>query len=83
MNVPNFIAITYFRCPVFELEPGCSHSTVVSDLCADCGADLRIDNASKPTASVSMIHSVPDLKVSEQVWYTRLFLHVIRYVFMF
>ncbi|XP_026822640.1 RNA polymerase II subunit A C-terminal domain phosphatase isoform X1 [Rhopalosiphum maidis] len=52
--------------PVFELEPGCSHSTVVSDLCADCGADLRIDNASKPTASVSMIHSVPDLKVSEQ-----------------
>jgi len=49
------------------LEPGCSHSTVVSDLCADCGADLRIDNASKPTASVSMIHSVPDLKVSEQV----------------
>ncbi|XP_008183934.1 RNA polymerase II subunit A C-terminal domain phosphatase isoform X3 [Acyrthosiphon pisum] len=52
--------------PVFELEPGCSHSTVVSDLCADCGADLRIDNASKPTASVSMVHSVPDLKVSEQ-----------------
>lgn len=52
---------------MFELEPGCSHSTVVSDLCADCGADLRIDNASKPTASVSMIHSVPDLKVSEQV----------------
>lgn len=57
----------YFRDPVFVLEPGCSHSTVVSDLCADCGADLRIDNASKPTASVSMIHSVPDLKVSEQV----------------
>jgi len=53
---------------VFELEPGCSHSTVVSDLCADCGADLRIDNASKPTASVSMVHSVPDLKVSEQVY---------------
>lgn len=49
------------------LEPGCSHNTVVSDLCADCGVDLRIDNASKPTASVSMIHSVPDLKVSEQV----------------
>jgi len=49
------------------LEPGCSHSTVVSDLCADCGADLRIDDASKSTASVSMIHSVPDLKVSEQV----------------
>ncbi|VVC44576.1 Hypothetical protein CINCED_3A002193 [Cinara cedri] len=48
--------------PVFELQPGCSHSTVVSDLCADCGADLRIDNAAKSTASVSMIHSVPDLK---------------------
>ncbi|XP_050440230.1 RNA polymerase II subunit A C-terminal domain phosphatase [Adelges cooleyi] len=52
--------------PIFVLELGCNHSTVVSDLCADCGADLRTDNASKPTASVSMIHSVPDLKVSEQ-----------------
>lgn len=72
-----YIMFAYFRYPVFELEPGCSHSTVVSDLCADCGADLRIDNASKPTASVSMIHSVPDLKVSEQVHYIHLLLFYI------
>ncbi|XP_050522450.1 RNA polymerase II subunit A C-terminal domain phosphatase [Daktulosphaira vitifoliae] len=52
--------------PILKLELGCNHSTVVSDLCADCGADLRTDDAAKPTASVSMIHSVPDLKVSEQ-----------------
>jgi len=44
----------------------CSHSTVITDLCAVCGIDFRqMEDKAKPTgASVSMIHSVPDLKCS-------------------
>ncbi|XP_059474083.1 RNA polymerase II subunit A C-terminal domain phosphatase [Neocloeon triangulifer] len=39
----------------------CSHPTVMRDLCAECGADLSNE---QQTASVPMVHSVPDLKVS-------------------
>ncbi|CRL03381.1 CLUMA_CG016389, isoform A [Clunio marinus] len=46
----------------------CLHTTIIRDLCADCGADLeQIDIASSSKASVPMIHSVPDLKVSEEL----------------
>lgn len=36
-------------------------------MCADCGADLRQDepSSSSSKASVPMIHSVPELKVTE------------------
>lgn len=54
------------RKPVLELGQ-CNHTTVIKDMCADCGADLRQDepgaNCSK--ASVPMVHSVPELKVTE------------------
>jgi RNA polymerase II subunit A C-terminal domain phosphatase len=46
----------------------CLHTTIIKDLCADCGADLeQIDVASGSKASVPMIHSVPELKVSESL----------------
>uniref|UniRef100_A0AAG5D5R0 RNA polymerase II subunit A C-terminal domain phosphatase n=1 Tax=Anopheles atroparvus TaxID=41427 RepID=A0AAG5D5R0_ANOAO len=51
--------------PVLELGQ-CSHTTVIKDMCADCGADLRQDEpGSCSKASVPMIHSVPELKVTE------------------
>ncbi|XP_075215635.1 RNA polymerase II subunit A C-terminal domain phosphatase Fcp1 [Lycorma delicatula] len=52
--------------PLLELERGCSHPTVMNDLCAECGADLRKEEQSLQQASVPMVHSVPDLKVSEE-----------------
>lgn len=37
-------------------------------MCADCGADLRQDESSTPSeASVPMVHSVPELKVSHEI----------------
>lgn len=42
----------------------CTHPTVMKDLCADCGMDLRSDEDPQVNiASVPMIHSVPELKV--------------------
>lgn len=45
---------------------GCEHPTVMKDLCAECGADLREENsvndgesASVSQASIPMVHSVP------------------------
>lgn len=51
---------------LLELERGCSHPTVMNDLCAECGADLRKIELCGSKASVPMVHSVPDLKVSEE-----------------
>lgn len=43
----------------------CIHATVIKDMCADCGADLRQDESNTQSeASVPMVHSVPELKVS-------------------
>lgn len=52
---------------MLEIEKGCSHPTVINDLCAECGADLRKQEVTTPHASVPMVHSVPELKVSEEV----------------
>ncbi|CAH0391919.1 unnamed protein product [Bemisia tabaci] len=52
--------------PLLEIEKGCSHPTVINDLCAECGADLRKQEVTTPHASVPMVHSVPELKVSEE-----------------
>lgn len=58
--------VVYFsRQILLELEP-CSHPTIMNDMCAECGADLRKDDIIG-TASVPMVHSIPDLKVSEEV----------------
>ncbi|XP_030031791.2 RNA polymerase II subunit A C-terminal domain phosphatase isoform X2 [Manduca sexta] len=52
---------------VAELE-GCRHTTVMKEMCAECGADLRIDDEPKrEVAVVPMVHSVPELKVSEEL----------------
>lgn len=54
-----------FRAPLLELK-ACIHPTVMKDMCAECGADLRKEEAIT-AASVPMVHSIPDLKVSEEV----------------
>ncbi|XP_058834054.1 RNA polymerase II subunit A C-terminal domain phosphatase [Topomyia yanbarensis] len=52
---------------LLELEQ-CTHTTVINDMCADCGADLRQDDqCGASEASVPMIHSVPELKVTEKL----------------
>lgn len=38
----------------------------MKDMCAECGADLRKDDT-VTTASVPMVHAIPELKVSEEV----------------
>ncbi|XP_045192991.2 RNA polymerase II subunit A C-terminal domain phosphatase-like [Mercenaria mercenaria] len=59
-------------CVVFTVQ-GCSHPTVMKDMCADCGADLRIENSTagnrkeEVSASVAMVHSIPELIVSEEL----------------
>ncbi|KAM3963255.1 LOW QUALITY PROTEIN: RNA polymerase II subunit A C-terminal domain phosphatase Fcp1 [Aphomia sociella] len=53
--------------PVAELEE-CRHPTVMKEMCAECGADLRSDDGPKQeVAIVPMVHSVPELKVSEEL----------------
>lgn len=39
----------------------------MKDMCAECGADLRKEDMLTTTASVPMVHSIPELKVSEEV----------------
>lgn len=55
-----------FREVLYEIK-ACSHPTIMNDMCAECGADLRKDETPKSSASVPMIHAIPDLKVSEEV----------------
>lgn len=53
---------------------GCRHPTVMKDLCAECGVDLRVEEVGKENenvkisqASVPMVHSVPELKVCPEL----------------
>lgn len=57
------------RCPLLELELGCSHPTVINELCAECGADLQAEEKNKQRALFSMVHSIPQLKVNEEVFF--------------
>ena len=50
---------------------GCDHPTLMKNICAECGADLEQEMSIIPTApgpsrsaSVSIVHSIPELKVS-------------------
>ncbi|KAJ6642004.1 RNA polymerase II subunit A C-terminal domain phosphatase [Pseudolycoriella hygida] len=52
--------------PLLELS-ACVHTTVIKDMCADCGADLRQDEGNTSEASVPMIHAVPELKVTQKL----------------
>ena len=52
----------------------CSHPTTMGNICCDCGVILEDDEeetidkqASTQQASISMLHSIPDLKVSKKV----------------
>ncbi|KFD56544.1 hypothetical protein M514_02648, partial [Trichuris suis] len=46
----------------------CPHSVVLKDMCADCGIDLRKqEGESAKRASISMIHSIPELQISHEV----------------
>lgn len=50
---------------VLQMTGGCLHATIMKDMCCECGADLRkLQNHDTNTANVSMIHSIPELKVS-------------------
>ncbi|XP_012277661.1 RNA polymerase II subunit A C-terminal domain phosphatase isoform X2 [Orussus abietinus] len=58
---------------ILTLE-GCTHPTVMKDLCAECGIDLREDSGGKDgekgmisQASVPMVHSIPELKVCPEL----------------
>ncbi|XP_015112781.1 RNA polymerase II subunit A C-terminal domain phosphatase isoform X2 [Diachasma alloeum] len=53
---------------------GCKHPTVMKDLCAECGADLRAEVVGDggqgrliSEASVPMVHSIPELKVCPEL----------------
>ncbi|ESO87837.1 hypothetical protein LOTGIDRAFT_179207 [Lottia gigantea] len=62
---------------LLEIEPQsstvCTHPTVMKDMCAECGADLRCelglagDRKEPVQASVAMVHCIPELIVSEEV----------------
>ncbi|XP_024082343.1 RNA polymerase II subunit A C-terminal domain phosphatase [Cimex lectularius] len=51
---------------LLEIAEGCSHPTVINDLCAECGADLQKEGSSESQATIPMIHSIPQLKVSHE-----------------
>lgn len=64
-----FIVLFLCRVPLLELG-SCIHTTVIKEMCADCGADLRMEDTGKASgeaASVPMIHSVPELKVTQKL----------------
>ena len=51
---------------VLKLRGGCQHPTIMKDMCAECGADLRkVETSSAGGAKVAMVHSIPELKVSD------------------
>ena len=51
---------------MFEYS-SCSHRTVMKDMCAECGADLRESDQRNQTAAVAMVHNIPELMVSMKV----------------
>ncbi|XP_064640607.1 RNA polymerase II subunit A C-terminal domain phosphatase-like [Lineus longissimus] len=59
-----------FGTPLIKIK-GCDHPVVMKDMCAECGEDLRErfgcagDRKETASASVAMVHSIPELTVSE------------------
>ncbi|KAG8504353.1 RNA polymerase II subunit A C-terminal domain phosphatase [Galemys pyrenaicus] len=67
------LTVSFPRAVLVRLE-GCSHPVVMKGLCAECGQDLtqlQSKNGKQQvplsTATVSMVHSVPELMVSCEV----------------
>ena len=64
---------------ILKFQPGeCEHPTVMKNMCAECGADLQQEMSMVPSsssktsnvpASISIVHSIPELKVSSNVSY--------------
>uniref|UniRef100_A0A146LM22 RNA polymerase II subunit A C-terminal domain phosphatase n=1 Tax=Lygus hesperus TaxID=30085 RepID=A0A146LM22_LYGHE len=52
--------------PLLEIDVGCRHPTVINDLCAECGADLQKEDQKDKQATIPMVHSIPQLKVSHE-----------------
>ncbi|GAU99025.1 hypothetical protein RvY_10085-2 [Ramazzottius varieornatus] len=57
--------------PLFRMKKGCPHSIVMKDMCAHCGADLRLNGVpgarhSTITAAVPVVHNIPELIVSNE-----------------
>merc|ERR1719414_961462 len=50
---------------LIKFLPGCAHPTVMKDMCAECGADLRKMEKVEQEAGVAMVHAIPELKVSD------------------
>ncbi|XP_078589514.1 RNA polymerase II subunit A C-terminal domain phosphatase-like isoform X1 [Branchiostoma floridae x Branchiostoma japonicum] len=65
---------------LLDIEAKCLHRTVIWDMCAECGEDLRKEDgpsarspkqgspkpADTTAASVSMVHTVPGLRVTQE-----------------
>ena len=66
ISIENIIMVTYFRSLILDCID-CMHETVMKDMCADCGVDLRKSNQRSQTAAVAMVHNIPELMVSMQV----------------
>lgn len=61
--------VFYCRVCIADLEE-CRHTTVMKEMCAECGADLRAEEVQKQdVAVVPMVHSVPELKVNNTKCY--------------
>lgn len=68
-----------FRHPILDYSV-CCHPTVMKDMCAECGADLReTKQKSQTTAVVAMVHNIPELMVSMKVCY---FILLLLFVFL-
>jgi RNA polymerase II subunit A-like phosphatase len=55
-----------------EFKAGeCDHPTIMKNMCAECGVDLEQEDSSmvptKIPASIAIVHSIPELKVSSNV----------------
>lgn len=65
------ILFNHCRQPILLMEP-CKHLAVMKDLCASCGADLRVESINSEKSAVSqavvpMVHSIPELKVAPEL----------------
>ncbi|XP_055352167.1 RNA polymerase II subunit A C-terminal domain phosphatase-like [Paramacrobiotus metropolitanus] len=62
------------RAVVMRIKPGCPHEIRMKDLCAACGADLRVESGSgngnrksESAPGVTMVHNISELKVSKEI----------------
>lgn len=71
-----YLFLNLFYLPFFHLfslralileYSSCSHPTVMKEMCAECGADLRETDQRSQTAAVAMVHNIPELMVSMKV----------------